>query len=249
MEPVYRAVAITAKILVAATGTRITYQGLEHIPRIGGAVIAINHTSYVDWVPAGLAGIARGRNVRYMLKAEMQQVKFVNFLIKHCKHIPVDRGAGAEAYAEAVRRLRDGQIVGVMPEATISRSFELKEFKNGAARMALEAEVPIVPLIVWGAQRIWTKDHPRDIGRRKVPVTVTAGPPLSPTGDAEQLDDALREEMTSLLHRVQDEYPRPQGAFWVPRRLGGSAPTVAEAKSIEDTERAERARNRAERSG
>jgi 1-acyl-sn-glycerol-3-phosphate acyltransferase len=247
-EPVYRAVAITAKVLVASIGTRITYEGLEHIPRTGGAVLAINHTSYVDWVPAGLAGIARGRYVRYMLKAEIQQVKFVNFLIKHCQHIPVDRGAGAEAYAEAVRRLRDGQIVGVMPEATISRSFELKEFKNGAARMALEADVPIIPLIVWGAQRIWTKDHPRDTGRRKIPVTVTAGPPLSPTGDAEQFDDALREGMTALLHRVQEKYPHPEGAFWVPRRLGGSAPTVAEAKIIEDTEKTERARKRAEHS-
>jgi len=247
-EPVYRAVAIAAKVLVAATGTKITYQGLEHIPRTGGAVLAINHTSYVDWVPPGLAGIARGRYVRYMLKAEMQQVKFVNFLIRHCQHIPVDRGAGAEAYAEAVRRLRDGQIVGVMPEATISRSFELKEFKNGAARMALEAQVPIIPLIVWGAQRIWTKDHPRNIGRRKIPVIVAAGPPLAPTGDAEQLDDALRAGMTSLLHHVQEEYPHPEGAFWVPRRLGGGAPTVAEAKIIEDTEKAERARKRAEHS-
>ncbi|MFZ0716768.1 lysophospholipid acyltransferase family protein [Mycobacterium sp.] len=246
MEPVYRAVAVTAKVLVAATGTRITYEGLEHIPRTGGAVIAINHTSYVDWLPAGLAGIARGRHVRYMLKAEMQQVKFVDFLIRHCKHIPVDRGAGAEAYAEAVRRLRDGQIVGVMPEATISRSFELKEFKNGAARMALEAEVPIIPLIVWGAQRIWTKGHPRNVGYKKIPVIVAAGEPLPPTGDAEHLDAALREGMTSLLHRVQEEYPHPEGAFWVPRRLGGSAPTVAEAKIIEDTEKAERVRRRAE---
>jgi 1-acyl-sn-glycerol-3-phosphate acyltransferase len=245
MEPVYRAVTITAKVLVAATGTKISYQGLEHIPRTGGAVIAINHTSYVDWLPAGLAGIARGRHVRYMLKAEMQQVKFVDFLIRHCKHIPVDRGAGAEAYAEAVRRLRDGQIVGVMPEATISRSFELKEFKNGAARMALEAEVPIIPLIVWGAQRIWTKDHPRNVGYKKIPVIVAAGEPLPPNGDAEHLDAALREGMTSLLHRVQEEYPHPAGAFWVPRRLGGSAPTVAEAKIIEDTEKAERARRRA----
>jgi 1-acyl-sn-glycerol-3-phosphate acyltransferase len=249
MEPVYSTVVVAAKALAAATGTKITYQGLEHIPRTGGAVVAINHTSYVDWVPAGLGVAARGRHARYMLKAELQQVKFVNYLIKHCKHIPVDRAAGSDSYAQAVQRLRDGDIVGVMPEATISRSFELKEFKNGAARMALEAQVPIIPLIVWGAQRIWTKDHPRDIGRRKIPVTVAAGPPLPPVGDVEQLDDALREGMTSLLHRVQDEYPHPEGAFWVPRRLGGSAPTVAEAKIIEDTEKADRARKRAERSG
>jgi 1-acyl-sn-glycerol-3-phosphate acyltransferase len=208
-------------------------------------VVAINHTSYVDWLPAALALQHRGRRVRYMIKAEMQQVKVVDFLIRHTKTVPVNRGAGAQAYADAVRLLRAGEVVGLMPEATISRSFELKDFKTGAARLALEAGVPTVPLIVWGAQRIWTKDHPRSLGRAKIPVVVAAGRPLPPTGDVEHLDAALRGEMTSLLHRVQGEYPHPEGAFWVPRRLGGSAPTVAEAKIIEETERTERARKRA----
>ena len=99
-----------------------------------------------------------------MIKTEMQDVKVVNFLIKHTGTIPVDRRAGAGAYAVAVERLRAGELVAVYPEATISRSFELKEFKTGAARMALEAQVPIIPLIVWGAQRMWTKDHPRNTG-------------------------------------------------------------------------------------
>ena len=108
----------------------------------------------------------------------------------------------------------------------------------------------MVPLIVWCAQRIWTKDHPRHVGRKKIPVVVAAGPPLSPTGEVEELEAALRDEMTSLLHRVQEEYPHPAGAFWVPDRLGGSAPTVAQAKVLQDNEereRAERARKRAER--
>jgi 1-acyl-sn-glycerol-3-phosphate acyltransferase len=249
MEPVFRTLEIAAKALVAATGTKITYQSLENIPRTGGAVIAINHTSYVDWLPAALAVYYRGRRIRYMIKAEMQQVKIVNFLIKHTKTVPVNRGAGSQAYAEAVRLLQAGEVVGLMPEATISRSFELKEFKTGAARMALEAGVPMVPLIVWGAQRIWTKDHPRNVGHKNIPVIVAAGPPLSPVGDVDHLDAALRDEMTSLLHRVQEEYPHPEGAFWVPRRLGGSAPTVAEAKTLEETEKTKRARKRAQRGG
>ena len=70
------------------------------------------------------------------------------------------------------KRCVTGELVGVYPEATISRSFELKEFKTGAVRMALEARVPIVPLIVWGAQRAWTKDHPKSLGRKKIPITV-----------------------------------------------------------------------------
>jgi 1-acyl-sn-glycerol-3-phosphate acyltransferase len=244
MEPVFRTLEIAAKALVMVTGTEITYQHLERIPSTGGAVVAINHTSYVDWLPAALALHHRGRRVRFMIKAEMQQVNVVDFLIRHTKTVPVNRGAGARAYADAVRLLRAGEVVGLMPEATISRSFELKDFKTGAARMALEAGVPTVPLIVWGAQRIWTKDRPRRLGRAKIPVIVAAGQPLPPTGDAEHLDAALRAGMTSLLHRVQEQYPHPEGAFWVPRRLGGRAPTVAEAKIIEETERTERARKR-----
>src|ERR1700735_1401116 len=229
MEPVFRALEIAVKALVTATGTTITYQDIERIPSTGGAVIAMNHTSYVDWLPAALAVHARGRRIRYMIKAEMQQVKIVNFLIKHTKTIPVNRGAGADAYAEAVRLLQAGELVGLMPEATISRSFELKEFKTGAARMAIEAGVPIIPMIVWGAQRIWTKDHPRNLGRAKVPVTVQVAAPLQARDDTARTDAALRESMTTLLHQVQQRYPCESGVYWVPRRLGGAAPTLAQA--------------------
>ena len=55
MEPVFRTLEIAARTAVRATGTRITYHGLENIPAVGGAVVAINHTSYVDFLPAGLA--------------------------------------------------------------------------------------------------------------------------------------------------------------------------------------------------
>jgi 1-acyl-sn-glycerol-3-phosphate acyltransferase len=245
MEPVFRGLEIAAEMAVRATGTRITFRGLENLPATGGAVVAINHTSYVDFLPAALAAKARGRRMRYMIKAEMQQVKPVNFLIRHTRTIPVDREAGAEAFAHAVDSLRHGELVGVYPEATISRSFELKGFKSGAVRMALDADVPIVPLIVWGAHRIWTKDHPRAVGRKKFPVTVEVGEPLGPTGSVEQLDARLRTAMTDLLDRVQHEYPAPAGQYWVPRRLGGSAPTPEEAKRLDEAELAERARKRA----
>jgi len=247
MEPVFRTLEIAASAAVRATGTRITYQGLENLPEAGGAVVAINHTSYVDFLPAGLATRRRRRRIRFMIKAEMQQVRTVNWLIRHTGTIPVDRAAGAGAYAAAVAALRAGELVGVYPEATISRSFELKEFKTGAVRMAKEAQVPMVPLIVWGAHRVWTKDHPKALGRNKIPMVVAVGPPLRPDGTVEQLDAALRESMTALLHKVQLDYPHPEGAYWVPRRLGGSAPTPAEARARDEAELAERARKRAQR--
>lgn len=244
VEPTFRTLEILAQLAVVASGARITYVGEEYIPDVGGAVIAINHTSYVDFLPAALAVHRRHRRLRFMIKAEMQRVKAVNFLIRHTGAIPVDRGAGGGAYALAVQRLRMGELVGVYPEATISRSFELKEFKTGAARMAVDADVPIVPVIVWGAQRIWTKDHPRKLVGARVPVTVGVGEPLRAGEDVAQTTAALRGSMTALLHDVQKRYPNEPGAFWVPRRLGGGAPPPEQAARIEADEAAARAAGR-----
>ena len=242
MEPVYRGIEISAALAARALGTKITYQGLENIPAQGGAVVVMNHISYIDYLPAGLASRQRRRRIRYMLKAEALESGTVEWIIRHTDCIPVDRSAGAGAYAEAVRRLRAGQLIGVFPEATISRSFELKEFKSGAVRMALEAQVPIVPLILWGAQRMWTKDHPKDLGRKKFPWLIRAGEPLLPHGSMTELDAELRSRMTAVLHEVQEQYPHPTGAWWGPHRLGGAAPTPEEAARLDEAELAQRAR-------
>jgi 1-acyl-sn-glycerol-3-phosphate acyltransferase len=168
----------------------------------------------------------------FMIKAEMADVKAVDYVIKHARLIPVDRRNGHDAFALAVQRLRAGELIGMHPEATISRSFELREFKTGAARMALDAQVPVIPVIVWGAHRIWPKDHPKKVFRNKVPVTVAAGRPIPPHGTPEQLNVVLRQAMNALLYQVQEEYPHPEGEFWVPRRLGGSAPTQDDSQAI-----------------
>jgi 1-acyl-sn-glycerol-3-phosphate acyltransferase len=223
-------------------GTKFTFQGLENIPSRGGALLAQNHTSYLDWLPTLLAVKERGRRAHFMIKAEMADVKAVNYVIKHARLIPVDRRAGHESFEVAVERLRAGELIGMHPEATISRSYELREFKTGAARMALEAQVPIVPIVVWGAHRIWPKDHPKKVWRNKVPITVAAGRPLAPMGTPEQLNVTLRQALNALLYRVQEEYPHPEGEFWVPRRLGGAAPSQDDSRAIRLAELQERVR-------
>ena len=106
MEPVFRTLEIAVSAAAAVSGSRITYLGLENIPERGGAVVAINHTSYIDWAPPALAAYKRHRRLRFMIKEEMTQVKIIRFLIRHTGTIPVDRRAGAGAYAVAVQRLR-----------------------------------------------------------------------------------------------------------------------------------------------
>ncbi|HZK35789.1 MAG TPA: lysophospholipid acyltransferase family protein, partial [Aeromicrobium sp.] len=163
-----------------------------------------------------------------------------------CKVIPVDRSLGHDAYVAAVERLRGGELVGVYPEATVSRSFEIKALKTGAARMSLESGAPIIPAIVWGSQRIATKGQPKALGRTRTPVVVAVGPAIQPEGDVESLTPRLHDEMTALLHEAQEAYSaHPAGEFWVPARMGGSAPTLKEADVMDLAEMDEKDRIRA----
>jgi 1-acyl-sn-glycerol-3-phosphate acyltransferase len=250
VEPVYGTAITAARLVWRMQGLKFTVTGVENLPVTGGAVIAINHTSYFDFTFAGLPAFrqGRGRKVRFMAKKEVFDNKLTGPVMRSLRHIPVDRGSGAASFEEACQRLKEGELVGVYPEATISRSFEIKEFKSGAARMAIAADVPIIPHIVWGAQRIWTKGHPRRMGRTKVPISIAVGEPIYPTLPAAELTALLHSRMQHLLTEVQDAYGRhPAGEFWVPHRLGGGAPTLAEANQLDAEEAAEKAAHRAER--
>ena len=252
VEPVYGTVIQFVRLMWRVQGLRFSVVGQENVPATGGAVVAINHTSYFDFTLAGLPAYRehRARKVRFMAKQEVFDSKITGPIMRGCRHIPVDRSSGAASFDAAVQRLKAGELVGVYPEATISRSFEIKEFKSGAARMAIEADVPIIPHIVWGAQRIWTKDHPKKLLRPKVPIAIAVGEPILPTLPAPELTALLHSRMQHLLERVQDSYgPHPAGEFWVPHRLGGGAPTPAEAARLDAEEASQRAAARAARDG
>jgi 1-acyl-sn-glycerol-3-phosphate acyltransferase len=252
VEPAYGTCIQIARLIWRVQGLKITVLGVENLPASGGAVIAINHTGYLDFTFAGLPAYQQGlgRKVRFMAKQEVFDSKLTGPIMRSLRHIPVDRLDGAASYEAAVRNLKDGELVGVYPEATISRSFEIKECKSGAARMAVEAGVPIVPHIVWGAQRIWTKGHPKKMLRPKVPIMVLVGEPIEPTLAVEELKGLLHSRMQHLLERAQEQYgPHPAGEFWVPHRLGGGAPSLAEAARLDTEESAARAARRAQAPG
>lgn len=250
MEPVYTSVIGVARALFAAQGIKFRVRGAENVPRTGGAVFAINHTGYMDFTYAGLAAHPAKRLVRFMAKESIWKNPVAGPLMTGMKHIPVDREAGGASFRAAINALKAGEIVGVFPEATISRSFELKEFKSGTVRMAQAAGVPIIPVTIWGSQRVWTKDHPRRLGRTRTPIQVHVGEPIAPPrgADAEAATAELRDRMEGLLHKAQATYPdRPRDdgdRWWLPARLGGTAPTPEVAARLDEEERERRARRR-----
>jgi len=238
-ERVYPPVIGFAHVIFRIMDTRIQIVGGEMIPRTGPAVLACNHVSYLDFIWAGWGARPSKRLVRFMAKEVVFNHPIGGPLMRGMKHIPVDRAAGTSSYREALARLRAGEIVGVFPEATISRSFTIKEMKSGAVRMALATGSPLIPMAVWGGQRLWTKGRPRRLLQRHIPVLVHIGEPMHPKrgDDPVALATELRARMQALLDHAQREYPvgpaGPDDRWWLPAHMGGTAPTPEEAAQIE----------------
>ncbi|WP_447003840.1 lysophospholipid acyltransferase family protein [Saccharothrix isguenensis] len=228
-DRVYPPVIAAAKLMFRVLDMRITVEGADHVPATGGAVLASNHVSYLDFIFAGYGAQPARRMVRFMAKHEVFKHRVSGPLMRGMHHIPVDRAAGQASYQHALDALKSGEVVGIFPEATISRSFTVKEVKSGAVRLAAEAGVPLLPTAVWGTQRLWTKGRPKSLTQRHVPITIIVGEPMEPTTDA-----ALRERMQELLDSAQARYPDSgENQWWQPAHLGGSAPTPEEAKQLD----------------
>jgi 1-acyl-sn-glycerol-3-phosphate acyltransferase len=230
-DRVYPPVILFAKTMFRALDLKIMVDGAHHIPRTGGAVLASNHVSYLDFIFCGFGAQPAGRLVRFMAKQEIFTNRIAGPLMRGMHHIPVDRNAGLGSYKAALEALKAGEVVGVFPEATISQSFTVKEIKGGAGRMAAAAGVPLIPMAVWGTQRLWTKGRPRTLTKRHVPVSILVGEPMRP-GRRDNSNDVaaeLHRRMSQLLDRAQQTYPdKPAGpadTWWQPAHLGGTAPT------------------------
>ena len=224
---VYPPVIGAIKLFWKYLGLKFDFEGVENIPREGGAVLPINHIGYFDFALAGTAALPANRYVRFMAKKEIFDNKLAGPLMRGMHHICVDRSSGTASFVAALRALRSGEIVGIFPEGTISVSFEIKELKTGAVRLAMGAGVPVIPTIVWGSQRIWTKKVKRNLRRNKFPISVAFGAPLyfDKQSDVDAGEKFLRETMISMLHEVQGKYPDShEGQRWAPVRLGGIAP-------------------------
>lgn len=243
MDLIYPPVVAIVKGLWRYLGLRFTFIGESHIPRNGHAILAINHVGYLDFAIAGTAVLPAGRYVRFMAKKEVFDHPISGPLMKGMHHISVDRSNGSPSFIAALKALASGEIVGVFPEATISRTFELKEMKSGVVRLAMESGAPIIPTVVWGSQRIWTKRVKRNFGRNNFPIIVAMAAPyfIDNDSDIDAEMGKLRTKLEDLLKLAQTRYPDSgNGEFWQPASLGGSAPTPEQLVEIIAKEKRER---------
>lgn len=237
-DRVYQAVIAVFRGLFRLLGLRFDVRGTEHLPAAGPAVIACNHIGYLDFTFVGLAASHRGRLVRFLAKRSTFDNPVSGPAMRAMGHIPVDRTNGAPAYRRAIRAVRAGELVGIFPEATISRAWTLKPFRPGAVALAIREQVPLVPMVTWGGHRVVTVGGRVGLRRGK-PVLILVGEPLHPHrgDDRATVEKELRSRIQALLDTAQATYPaRPRHRkdhWWLPHHLGGSAPTPDEAAALD----------------
>jgi 1-acyl-sn-glycerol-3-phosphate acyltransferase len=232
----YRFAMFVCRVLFAVLRTRRTVSGTQNIPDDGGAVLAMTHFGYLEFALVAYAVWRHDRRrVQFLATASAFRNPVVGFLLRHLAQIPVDRRAGAGAYKAAVDALESGSLVGIFPEAGIDPSFTVRPLKTGAVRLAAEGNAPLIPVALWGGQRLMTREHKFRLRERfGIPVSLAFGPALSHEGERHEVSAQLRTAMQQLVTELQASYPDAgDGQWWHPSHLGGTAPTPERAAELD----------------
>ncbi len=209
-DAIYRFTIGAGRVGLRALGVTTRVAGAERLPHSGPVLLAANHVGYPDFVFVGRGALDQGRYVRFMCRHDIWHVPGVRRAMSAMRHIPVDRAAPAGAYLRARALLADGEAVCSFPEAGISYSYTVRSLMPGAASLARESGLPIIPVTVWGSQRIWSVGREVD-GRKPGPslargrlVDVRFGEPLA-VGPRDDLVSVTRH----LGHELVED---PRGA-------------------------------------
>lgn len=202
---------------------RQRYTGIEKFPRTGGVLLVMNHVSHYD-IPVDAVFVHRAKRIpRFLGKASVKDIPVLGkVLVNSGGFIQVHRGTprAGEAYREANQALQDGKVVLIYPEGTITKDPNgwLKNSYTGVARLALNNDVPVLPVARWGSQFVldgYAKKF-RPFPRKAVQYNVGDPVDLSKYRGMEQTPPVLREvtevimaEVTELLAGIRGERPPP----------------------------------------
>lgn len=195
---IYRLGRLVASLWVYAV-QRPRVRGRDRVPRTGPAILAINHIGF--WEPVTV-GVVVPRRLVYPAKKEWftgqgPHMRALAWLLRAFGQVPVDRqgGSASQGALDALRsHLTAGEVVAVFPEGTRSPDGRLYRGHTGVARLAIDAQVPVIPVGVTGTGR-------HDVGTR---VVVTFGEPLTPppVGSPPELVRALTDEVMAAIQAI-----------------------------------------------
>ena len=200
---------------------RFDIMGAERIPKKGGAIIVANHRSYFDATSMSLLFAKAGRPVRFLGKKEVFDAPIIGAAARAFGGIRVDRGTGSdEPLQEAAVALEAGQVVALMPQGTIPRGpafFDpVLQGRWGAARLAGLVKVPVIPVGLWGTEKVWPRSSrlPNMLNVSNPPlITIRVGEPVTLKYKSVKKDtERIMEAITDLLPpeaRVERE-PTPE---------------------------------------
>ncbi len=174
---------------------RFDIAGAEHIPAKGAAILVGNHRSYFDVAAMSLTIAESGRPARFLGKKEVFDAPIVGSIAAAMGGIRVDRGTGSdEPLAAAAAALDGGEMVTMMPEGTIPRGpafFRKPKGRWGAARLAQMTGAPVIPVGLWGTERVWPRSSrvPNVLNVTDPPtIRIRVGEPVALTGRSLEAD-------------------------------------------------------------
>jgi 1-acyl-sn-glycerol-3-phosphate acyltransferase len=179
--------------------------GKENVPETGGVLLVANHQSFLD--PAVL-GVQLHRKASFLAKSELFENPIFGWGIRRCNAFPVRQGEGdVGAVKETIRRLQEGHMLTVFPEGGRSPDGELQPILNGASLVVRKAQVPIVPVIIEGSFKAWSKDM--KIWQRH-PIRVLFGKPavvhhMKAKEITAFIDQQLHELLAELRAKIAQE--------------------------------------------
>lgn len=218
----------------------VVSSGLEAVPP-GQVVLAITHFGYLDFVPVALLWWERRRDrLRFLVGPRPYRSPLLGAVINACGGLAVVGKPDHASLQESLRALDAGWSIALFPEAGVSRSFTVRRCHTGAVRMARQTGVPLIPVGVWGGHRLMTRGRGpttrrgsgslRDLWR--APIRIHFGAPVSidPAADADEAARVLQAALQDAVDVAALDFAlgRPGGAWWLPAKFGGGAPTEAE---------------------
>ncbi|WP_433391187.1 lysophospholipid acyltransferase family protein [Micromonospora sp. KLBMP9576] len=218
----WRRFAVVLVKPVLMVWTRRTWRGMEHLRGTGGVIIVPNHISHADPLVAAHFVYDSGRWPQFLGKASVFRVPVMGWILHRCRQIPVERNTAdaVRSLDHLVAALDSGGAVVIYPEGTITREPDLwpMKGKTGAARLALATGAPVVPVAMWGPERMFDPRRARLDPRPRIPVTVVAGHPVdlgrwaraTPTKAVlEEMTDTIMLRLRDMLTDIRGGTPPP----------------------------------------